>query len=177
MADFKFILGFVDITFFTMASMQVLLTRFTRPITREEREAELKKLSSVVSQQLSQSQVAPKEAAVVKKRLGRPRKPVPETSETSEQVPNDSINNVSVKKKRGRPCRLPQVTLIPTSIPSKCTVASQTKKRGRYENWFTVDKWPLIAAAVKQHRSISGALHYLKIAHRFVVQACFISKL
>ena len=40
-------------------------------------------------------------------------------------------------------------------------------------NWFSEDKWPLIEAAVKKHRSLSAALHYLKLTHRFVFNSKF----
>ena len=42
-------------------------------------------------------------------------------------------------------------------------------------NWFTEDKWPLIEAAVKKHRSLSAALHYLKLTHRYVLIINFLT--
>jgi hypothetical protein len=44
---------------------------------------------------------------------------------------------------------------------------TRKKTRGSYENWFAEDKWALIEAVVKKHRSMSGALHYLKLTHRY----------
>lgn len=127
-----------------MAPNKVLLTQFVKPISREEQELELKKLSLSISQRQIVEGNNVNVSKSVKKGPGRPRKVL-----------------------------LPQMTLLTSSQPPPTPVNVSQKKsrrgmRGPYQNWFTYDKWPLIYATVKQHRGLSAALHYLKFTHRYV---------
>jgi hypothetical protein len=62
----------VELALYAMAPNQILLTQFVKPISREEREAQLEKLSHVISQ----VQVVEGDNAVtsIKEQLGRPCK-------------------------------------------------------------------------------------------------------
>ena len=78
---------------------------------------------------------------------------------------------VEPKNPLGRP-RKQNSPMITTPVATSTPVVEQFLKRSRgsrgsYINWFTNDRWPQIAAAVKNYRNISTALHYLKVAYRY----------
>ena len=127
-----------------MVLFQLSLTKFVKPISREERELELKKVSE------SFVQASSREALV------------------------EIVSNPPIKKKIGCPQKVPSSSMTILNLPVFATPSvpppldrkRKEKRRRSYTNWFATDKRPLIEAIVKQHQSMSAALHYLKVAHR-----------
>lgn len=59
-----------------------------------------------------------------------------------------------------------QETTKATSVISNQTSQPHKKTRGTYMNWYQLDLWPPIHAAVKQHKNLGAALHYIQVTHR-----------
>jgi hypothetical protein len=43
---------------------------------------------------------------------------------------------------------------------------AKTTIRGSYTNWFVSFLWDPIYAAIRMHRSLKGALHYIQLKHK-----------
>jgi hypothetical protein len=70
-----------------------------------------------------------------------------------------------------RPVGRPKKEIVPIQLPTKVNEHHQFKTktmvRGSYTNWFVPSLWDPIYAAVRMHRSLKGALHYLQLKHNF----------